>query len=105
MITGIPTKPGASSASATGNKNGMSKQVGKTVIFTKDSLKIIQDKMRTLCIESFNNEYGLEGTLKEKQKGRNQDIKSKDMDGYQETKDQLEKNKIKLEQADNKFIS
>jgi hypothetical protein len=93
-IVGVPIKEG--------NKNGMSKQVGKTATFTKDTLKVMQDKMRTLCIESFNNEYGLEDTLKEKQKGRNQDIKSKDMDGYQEMKDQLEKNKIKLEQADNK---
>ena len=49
-----------------GNKNGISKQVGKTAIFTKDSLKVIQDKMRTLCIDSFNNEYGLDSTLKKK---------------------------------------
>ncbi len=80
----------------------MNKQVGKTAIFTKDSLKAIQDKMRELCIESFNNEYGLDDVLKEKLKGRNKDINSKDMDNYQEMKDQLEKNKIKLEQADNK---
>ena len=93
-IVGIPIKEG--------NKNGMSKQVGKTAIFTKDSLKVIQDKMRTLCIESFNNEYGLDDVLKEKLKGRNKDINSKDMDGYQEMKDQLEKNKVKLKQADNK---
>lgn len=58
--------------------------------------------MRALCIESFNNEYGLDDVLKNKVKGRNQDIKSSDMDGYQEMKDQLEKNKVKLEQADNK---
>jgi hypothetical protein len=93
-IVGVPIKEG--------NKNGMSKQVGKTAIFTKDSLKAIQDKMRELCIESFNNEYGLDDVLKEKLKGRNKDINSKDMDGYQEMKDQLEKNKTKLEQADNK---
>jgi len=93
-IVGVPIKGG--------NKNGMSKQVGKTAIFTKDSLKVIQDKMRKLCIESFNNEYGLDDVLKKKLKGRNKDINSKDMDGYQEMKDQLEKNKVKLEQADNK---
>lgn len=93
-IVGVPIKGG--------NKNGMSKQVGKTAIFTKDSLKVIQDKMRALCIESFNNEYGLDDVLKEKQKGRNKDINSKDMDGYQEMKDQLEKNKVKREQADKK---
>mgnify|MGYP000853343758 CR=1 FL=1 len=58
--------------------------------------------MRGLCIESFNNEYGLDDVLKEKLKGRNKDINSKDMDGYQKMKNQLEKNKVKLEQADNK---
>ena len=84
------------------NKNGMNKQVGKTAIFTKDSLKAIQDKMRSLCIESFNNEYGLDDILKKKLKGRNKDINVNDMGNYQEMKDQLEKNKIKLEQADNK---
>ncbi len=93
-IVGVPIKDG--------NKNGMSKQVGKTAIFTKDSLKLIQDKMRSLCIESFNNEYGLDDVLKKKLKGRNKDINSNDMGDYQEMKDQLEKNKIKLEQTDNK---
>ncbi len=93
-IVGVPIKEG--------NKNGMSKQVGKAAIFTKDSLMVIQDKMRELCIESFNNEYGLDDVLKKKEKGRNQDIKSQDMDGYQEMKDQLAKNKIKLEQANSK---
>jgi chromosome segregation ATPase len=58
--------------------------------------------MRELCIESFNNEYGLDDVLKKKVKGRSQDINSKDMDGYQEMKDQLEKNKVRLEQADSK---
>ncbi len=93
-IVGVPIKEG--------NKNGMSKQVGKTAIFTKDSLKVIQDKMRELCIESFNNEYGLDDVLKKKVKGRNKDINVNDMGDYQEMKDQLEKNKVKLEQADNK---
>ena len=36
------------------NKNGMSKQVGKSDVFTKESLMRLQDKMRTLCIEEFN---------------------------------------------------
>ena len=93
-IVGVPIKEG--------NKNGMSKQVGKTAIFTKDSLKLIQDKMRTLCIESFNNEYNLDSVVKKKLKGRNQDINVKDMDNYQKMKEQLDKNKVKLEQANNK---
>ena len=36
------------------NKNGMEKQVGKSDVFTKESLIRLQDKMRTLCIEEFN---------------------------------------------------
>lgn len=32
----------------------MSKQVGKSDVFTKESLRKLQDKMRILCIESFN---------------------------------------------------
>ena len=48
------------------SKNGMSKQVGKSDVFTKTKLIELQDKMRTLCIDSFNNEYGLNNVLKTK---------------------------------------
>lgn len=50
------------------NKNGMSKQVGKGDVFTRDSLRVIQDKMRTMCIASFNKEYGLNNILRRKKK-------------------------------------
>lgn len=56
------------------NKNGMEKQVSKSDVFTKESLIRLQDKMRTLCIEEFNQIYNLDSTLKSKQKGRNRDI-------------------------------
>ena len=46
----------------------MKKQVGKSDVFTKESLRKLQDKMRTLCIESFNKEYNLTNTLKGKKK-------------------------------------
>src|SRR5574344_1454268 len=69
------------------NKNGMSKQVGKSDVFTKESLRILQDKMRILCIESFNNEYGLDISLKKKQNGRNKDFHISEMTDYQEIKD------------------
>lgn len=46
------------------NKNGMEKQVGKSNVFTKESLITLQNKMRTLCIEEFNQEYNLDSTLK-----------------------------------------
>ncbi len=73
-------------------KTGMTKQVGKTTVFTKESLKVIQDKMRECCIKSYNNIYGFNEKLKEKQKGRNKDIFSKDMEVFNETKNKLREN-------------
>lgn len=84
------------------NKNGMSKQVGKGDVFTRDSLRVIQDKMRTMCIASFNKEYGLNNILKKKEKGRNKDINVKDMTNYQAMKEELNKNKEALEIASKK---
>lgn len=86
------------------NKNGMSKQVGKSNVFTKDSLSHLQDKMRILCIESFNKEYSLNNGLKDKLKGRNIDILSKDMINYQLMKDELDNNRIKLDNANKKSL-
>ena len=83
-------------------KNGMSKQVGKSEVFTKAKLVELQDKMRTLCIASFNKEYGLNNILKVKQKGRNKDINVKDMGNYIEMQEQLAKNKKRLEIANKK---
>ena len=57
-------------------KTGMERQVGKTSIFTKESLVVIQDKMRERCINEFNIVYGLDSKLKEKEKGKNRDITS-----------------------------
>ncbi len=84
------------------NKNGMSKQVGKGDVFTRDSLRVIQDKMRTMCIASFNKEYGLNNILKKKEKGRNKDINVKDMTNYQAMKEELNKNKETLKIASKK---
>ena len=84
------------------NKNGMEKQVGKSDVFTKESLIRLQDKMRTLCIEEFNHVYSLDSTLKQKQKGRNRDIHVSDMANYIEMKKQIEKNTENLKQANKK---
>ena len=65
-IVGVPVKENC--------KTGLSRQVGKTSIFTKESLVIIQDKMRERCIDEFNIAYGMDSKLKEKQKGKNRDI-------------------------------
>lgn len=93
-IVGVPIKEK--------NKNGMSKQVGKSDVFTKESLIKLQDNMRTLCIEEFNEEYNLNTSLKKKQKGRNRDIHVSNMDNYIEMKKQLEKNTETLEKANKK---
>ena len=86
------------------NKNGMEKQVGKSDVFTKESLKTLQDKTRTLCIEEFNQEYNLDHSLKQKQKGRNKDIYISDMDNYIQMKKQIEKNNENLKQANKKSL-
>ena len=95
-IVGVPIKEK--------NKNGMSKQVGKSDVFTKESLIKLQDNMRTLCIEEFNEEYNLNTSLKKKQKGRNRDIHVSVMDNYIEMKKQLEKNNESLIIANKKSI-
>lgn len=93
-LVGIPVKDGY--------KNGMKKQVAKSKIFTKDSLKTLQDKMRAYCIEKFNEVYVQNATLKKKQKGRNKDIHVNEMDGYRELKREQEKNAKKLKEANNR---
>lgn len=95
-IVGVPIKEKS--------KYGMSKQVGKSDVFTKSSLIKLQDEMRTLCIEEFNKEYGLNNILKSKKKGRNVDINVNDMDNYTLMKEQLEKNQQKLEIANKKSL-
>lgn len=93
-IVGVPVKEK--------NKTGMKKQVGKSTVFTKESLTVIQDKMRECCIKSFNRVYEQGATLKQKKKGRNQDFKSKDMAGYSELKKEQEKNVKRLKEANSK---
>ena len=80
-------------------KRGMKKQVGKSQLFTKTLLSEIQDKMRNACIKSYNKFYDVDSRLKAKQKGRNQDINVKDMDGYKDFKKQLKRKEQKLAKA------
>lgn len=80
-------------------KRGMKRQVGKSQLFTKTLLSEIQDKMRNACIKSYNKFYDVDSRLKTKQKGRNQDINVKDMDGYKDFKKQLKRKEQKLAKA------
>ena len=95
-IIGVPYKDNC--------KTGLSRQVGKSNVFTKESLTIIQDKMRIYCINSFNKVYSLKEELKEKQQGRNRDINVKDMGNYQRMKKQLNQDKDKLDKANKKSL-
>lgn len=88
-IVGVPIKYNC--------KTGMSMQIGKTDVFTRNSLKELQDKMRILCIEEYNKEYNLDATLKQKLKGRNKDIHVSDMTNYQETKDLIKKHQKEID--------
>ena len=80
-------------------KRGMKKQVVKSKLFTKTTLTQIQDKMRNAGIKSFNKFYDMDFKLKEKQKGRNQDINVNEMGNYREIKKQLKQKEKKLEKA------
>ena len=95
-IVGVPIKHNC--------KTGMSKQVGKTDVFTRTSLMQLQDKMRILCIEEYNKEYNLDATLKQKMKGRNRDINVADMTNYQETKELIEKHQKEIDSISNNSL-
>ena len=90
-IVGVPIKEDY--------KRGMRKQPAKSKVFTKESLQRIQDEMRNCCIKSYNKIYCENSLLKQKKKGRNQDIDVKDMGNYREIKKQLKQKQQKLTEA------
>ncbi len=81
------------------NKYGMNKQVGKSDVFTKITLRNIQDQMRVHCIEAYNKEYGLEDILNEKMEGRNEDYTTPE---YVKMKKNLKKHENNLKRAKGK---
>ena len=92
-LVGVPVKDGY--------KKGMKKQPAKSKVFTKESLQRIQDEMRVCCIKSYNKHYEKTSILKQKKKGRNQDIDVKDMGDYRQIKKQMEQKEKKLAEANN----
>ena len=92
-IVGIPIKDDY--------KRGMRKHPAKSKVFTKESLQRIQDEMRNCCIKSYNKIYRENSLLKQKKKGRNQDIDVKDMGNYRKIKKQLKQKEQKLTEANN----
>ena len=93
-IVGVPIKDNYT--------RGMRKQPAKSKVFTKESLQRIQDEMRNCCIKSYNKIYRENSLLKQKKKGRNQDINVKEMSNYREIKRQLKQKEQKLTEANNK---
>lgn len=71
-------------------------------MFTKDSLKVIQEEMRKTCIKSYNKTYGLNSKLKDKKKGRNIDYKVSQMEHYNELVNEYDNHQKLIEQANNK---
>ena len=93
-IIGVPFKEDC--------KRGLERQVGKSTIFTKESLSTIQDKMRDHCIISFNKTYNVDYTLKIKEQGRNEDINVADMKNYTNVKKEKKKYKEQLNKLNEK---
>ena len=93
-IVGVPVKENC--------KTGMNKQVGKSDVFTVDSLKVIQDKMRECCINDFNKVYNLNAELKEKEEGRNQDYRVSQMKDYDILKKNYNKQQKKIKKVNDK---
>ena len=93
-IIGVPFKEDC--------KRGLERQVGKSTIFTKESLSIIQDKMRDHCIMSFNKTYNVDYTLKINEQGRNEDINVADMKNYTNVKKEKKKYKEQLNKLNEK---
>ena len=57
----------------------MSKQVGKSDVYTKATLTKIQDRISIHCMEYFNKEYHTNYKLKPKLKDRNRDYHISEM--------------------------
>ena len=76
-IVGVPV--------ADGYKKGLSKQVSKRKVFTKDVLsRVLQDELREVANKEVNDWFGKQ--IKEKSKGRNHDLSVAEYKVAQETK-------------------
>ena len=76
-IVGVPV--------ASGYKKGLSKQVSKRKVFTKDVLsRVLQDELREVANKEVEDWFGAQ--IKEKSKGRNHDLSVAESKVAQETK-------------------
>ena len=94
-IVGVPV--------ADGYKKGLSKQVSKRKIFTKDVLsRVLQDELREVANKEVNDWFGKQ--IKEKSKGRNHDLTVAEYKVAQET-EHLEHIQEQVHDADIKLFA
>ena len=94
-IVGVPV--------ADGYKKGLSKQVSKRKIFTKDVLsRVLQDELREVANKEVNDWFGKQ--IKEKSKGRNHDLTVAEYKVAQET-EHLEQIQEQVHDADIKLFA
>ena len=74
-----------------GYKKGLEKQVSKRNVFTQESLKMLQDKMREHVQEQMKDkDIFKDMELKEKEKGRNKDIPKHALDDFYKLEKEIE---------------
>lgn len=94
-IVGVPV--------ADGYKKGLSKQVSKRKVFTKDVLsRVLQDELREVANKEVNDWFGKQ--IKEKSKGRNHDLTVAEYKVAQET-EHLEQIQEQVHNADIKLFA
>ncbi len=94
-IVGVPV--------ADGYKKGLSKQVSKRKVFTKDVLsRVLQDELREVANKEVNDWFGEQ--IKEKSKGRNNDLTVAEYKVAQET-EHLEQIQEQVSDADIKLFA
>ena len=94
-IVGVPV--------ADGYKKGLSKQVSKRKVFTKDVLsRVLQDELREVANKEVNDWFGKQ--IKEKSKGRNHDLTVAEYKVAQET-EHLEQIQEQVNDADIKLFA
>ena len=94
-IVGVPV--------ADGYKKGLSKQVSKRKVFTKDVLsRVLQDELREVANKEVNDWFGEQ--IKEKSKGRNHDLTVAEYKVAQET-EHLEQIQEQVSDADIKLFA
>lgn len=103
-IVGVPVHEGY--------KKGLEKQVSKTKVFTRESLEMLQSKMREHVLEQMKGkEIFRDAHLKDKEKGRNKDIPKKYLAEFYEkeaaakeqllkTQETLSNNQLELQEQD-----